>query len=778
MPKPRLFLPPLFASFLAIPSVHAAPNDACVRQAQAVPGAAIKHPEWWNPGLSESQHEVRWTGASVRTDDNTMTPELARSRMIWDRASRTVFFEFEVNGDPAIDANQDLVALSVANATGTAPELFISFQPLRGCTTLSNCTGQGSALAGSSVRYSAASTSGTGALTWTALSTTNPNPSFVVDHPWVQVREVNSGGATTYNWTLRFAMQVPVDGAGQVRPNLRLYGNAVMHMPGPILGTAVEFPLLCNPTSPVSNDCLMFNGPDDGELMDALPVGSMGTTWPVLESANPSTCGGVEVLRPLVGSDYGTTAGVVPGTAVPYELPGFQIPRNTGARFRAGFHNDTTGVLAPGSVTAEFRVANWGLQYSDWHNATWSLVGTAELNGPVSAGGYGGAYGEGRLESSLWVPAESGLALENAHQCVHVRLRSSTGVDFKVDSVYRNMDIIGASVARRPAIIDLADRTLPKGAKQHDVFLLIHSEHMPDPGTCKATKGKLFGCAKGGKLVRERRALNKKQKAALTQDFKKGRINISENQLQALLKQKAVKGKKPEELPYYVVHGFVDTGRRINLPDAPQTPVLDQFSSYGYYVEHEGEPVEGWESYVHGAEPVAGADNLFKLEVKPKTVVSVANTVRVLSKETKACKTPPKPKWAMYGARKVEALEAKIRDEVGKGKLTEVNKVRVKDDQLGCDPPPLRLPCKKGKCGELSPAAYIEGNRFVGDWSVVERRPLKPGARGPGGKRLGGAQPGARPGAKPRGKTLPTAKPGAKPGAKPTPKPAPAGKVR
>ncbi|MCX4247426.1 hypothetical protein [Paraliomyxa miuraensis] len=752
MPRTRLsstLLVPSFVASLAASTAVAAPNDVCVRQAQAVPGAASKTPEWWNPGLSESQHEVRWNGATVRTDDDSATPELGRSRMIWDKSSRTVFFELEVNGDPSVDANQDLVLLSVANAAGTAPELFISFQPLRGCTTVSNCTGNGAALSTSAIRYSAASASGT-SVTWGPLSGTNPNPAFTIDHPWVQVRPVTSGGTTTYNWTLRFAMQVPVE-SGHVRPNLRIYGNAVMYMPGPTSGTAVEMPLLCNPSSPTSNDCLMFSSGSTSSLPESLPTGNMGATWPVLESANPSTCEGVEVLRPLLGSDYNTTMGVVPGTGVPYELPGTKIPSISGARLRAGFHNDTDQVLQPGSVTAEFRIANWGLQTSDWHNATWSLVGTAELNAPVSAGGYAGGLGEGRLQSDLWVPSSSELALENTHQCMHVRLRSSTGVDFKVDSAFRNMDLVSASVARRPAVIDLGDRPLPKGKSAHEVYLLVRSEHMPDPGVCKATKGRTYGCAKGGSLLAARRALTKKQRQQLSKDFKAGRARMNEDQYKALLAQKERKGKKPEELPYYVVHGMVDTGMRINLPDAAQTPVLMRFSDYGYYVEHEGEPVEGWESYVHGAEPVGSSDNLFKISVKPKTLVSVANTVRVLSKETKACKKRPKPQWGVYDTKKVEAIEAKIQAEVGKGKLDEVAKVRVTDDQLGCDPPPLRLPCKAGKCAELSPAATIEGNRFAGDWSAITRRPAKK---------------------KPTGKVTP------KPtGPKPTGKTGPAGKV-
>jgi hypothetical protein len=749
--KSRVLLPVL-VTLAAVPTAQAAPKDACVRQAEGVPGAANHTPEWWNTALSESQREVRWTGASTRTDDNTSTPELSRTRMIWDRPSETVFFEFEVNGDPSINTTQDLAVLTVANATGTAPELFIRFQPLRGCSTVSKCTGAGSAVANASINYSAATAGGT-SVTWSALSSTNPSQTFTVSHPWVKVREVVSGGSTTYNWTLSFGLRVPLSG-NDIRPNLRIYGNAIMYVPGPTSGTAIEFPLLCNPSSTTSNDCLMFSGAGTGTIMDSLPIGGMATTWPVLDSANPASCGGVELIRDLVGSNYGMYTGTVPGTSVPYQLPGFQIPFTTGARFRAGFHNNTGQKLDAGSIEAEFRIANWGLQWTDWQNATWSMVATAELNAQVTAGGYGGAFGEGRLESDVWVPATSGLTLENSHQCVHVRLKSDTGVDFKVDSMYRNMDIVNASVARRPAIIDLGDRALPKGKEQHDVYLLVRSEHMPDPGTCDAAKGKLFGCAKGGRLTLERRALTKKQKAALSKDFKAGKVAIDEAQLQALMKQKAQKGKKPEDLPYMVVHGMVDTGRRIDLPDAPDTPVLVNFSDYGYYVQHEGEPVEGWETFIHGAEPVPGVEkNMFKLQVEPEKVASVANTVRVLSKETKACKTPPRPKWAVYSAKKTEELEAKIQADVGKGNLADVGKVRVADDQLGCDPPPLRLQCRIKNCGELSPAAYIEGNRYAGDWSVVERRKQRPGARP-------GARPGGKAGARPAGKAGPGAKRG------------------
>ena len=88
------------------------------------------------------------------------------------------------------------------------------------------------------------------------------------------------------------------------------------------------------------------------------------------------------------------------------------------------------------------------------------------------------------------------------------------------------------------------------------------------------------------------------------------------------------------------------------------------------------------------------------------------------------------------------------------------------DEQLGCDPPPLRLPCARGKCREHSPIGFIEGSRYVGDWSAIDRRTVKPAVK-PGRK------PMVKPGAS--GKTVKpgkTVQPGAR-GTQPAPRPAP-----
>ncbi|MCX4242702.1 hypothetical protein [Paraliomyxa miuraensis] len=713
MKKPLVlqFLVPLtLASFAFMPTARAASNDVCVRQAQGVPFASKPTPEWWNRSLSEAKREVRWTGATVRTGSpQSSAPQLSTTRMIWDKGSKTVFFEFEVNGDPSFDPDEDFVMLAFSDEQGTSPGLFALFHPLKSYSepgsTQAGIDGPVKTDVAHSVEYWEAPT-------FDSASTIS-GTDFQVLNPWVKVDRISSNDVTTYKWKFSLALSVPVD-QEQIRPNLRVYANVNMSLGSG--APAVQFPLLCNPST--GKTCMMSES--GSTIIETVPYQNMANTWPVLVSSNPDGCGGVKLSRELVGSDYQMSQSPL-GNDPSYSFPSATIP-TSGARLRAGFHNDTDQTIASGSIEAEFRIADWGAQWQDWEKtATWTRIladQTITLQGDVGAGRYAGESRQGLIQSGLFVPP----TYQNSHQCMHVRLKARTGgIHLAVDSVYRNMDIVSASVARRPGVIDLTDRPLPKGKTKHEVYLLVRTEHMPDPATCNAAKGKLYGCAKGGRILRERRALTKAQKRALKADFAARRTNLDQEQVDALLEQKDRKGVKTEELPFVVVYAMVDTGRRIDLPGKPKTPVLEQFSEFGYYVEHEGD-LEGWESLLHGAEPVPGTNNLFKLEIEPKTVASVANTVRVLSKETKACKARPHARLGVVSRARAEEVEARILTDVGKGDPGTLSKTRVTDDQLGCEPPPLREPCRLKHCTPHSPAAFIEGSRYVGDWKPVERK--------------------------------------------------------
>lgn len=747
MDKSRVILAILsFFLSLAVPPTARAAGDICVSQARGLPYESKTKPEWWTAGLSQSRKEGTWTGATTRTSGQGAAPQLARSRMIWDKGSQTVFFELEVNGDPSFDPAEDFVMLALSDSTGQKPQLGIQFFPLHDYDDPQ---------VGKGIDGPMKTDDGNGVDYWTIKGedimpgdTLPADGDFRVSHPWVVVDHV---AENSYNWKLSFALKVPVDAVGEIRPNLRVYGNVNMYNGA---GQA-QFPLLCNSSKSAMNgmDCLMLSG--DTYLLKVPGLAdsaTMASLWPVLGSNDSNDCGGVKVIRELVGSDYGspsgTNNGTVPGTAVQYPLPSTQIPRTTGARLRAGFHNGTSTVLATGDIEAEFYVANWGAQYASFDDsATWQklFAGPIPLQGKVSPGRYAGEIGQGRIESpDKWVPKDAGLALAPSHQCMFVRLQSTKpGIDFTVDSVYRNMDLVTASVARRPATIDLGNRPLPKGRGKHEVYLLVRTQHMPDPARCAAAKGKLYGCAKGGRLLRERRALSKAHRQALKADFAAGRIDLDQAQVDALLEQKDRKGVKTEELPFVVVYAMVDTGHRVDLPGKPSTPVLQHFSEFGYYVEHEGD-LEGWETLMHGAEPVPGTNNMFKLEIEPKKVASVANTMRVLSKETKACKTRPHPRLGVVSQQRAEELESKLLADVGKGDVAAMSKARMADDQLGCDPPPLRMQCRRKDCGEHSPAAVIDGSRYVGDWKGLERRRIGPS------KQPDATPPAAKPAAAPK----------------------------
>jgi hypothetical protein len=258
----------LLASAFLVSTAHAAPVDLCVPETQ-------QGPEWWNPGLSPAKKAARWQGATVRKQ--TQDGFSARVRSIWKPSLETVYFEYSVYGDPSLDAS-DAVLVALSDATGTLPELFVRFSPVAGCSNVADCDGDGVELGAGAVEYSEATFNGI-SITWSAMSTVDPSADFEIEHPWIAVAQ----DGDTHDWTLSFALHVPVDGSGEITPDLRIYGNAVMIEPGPISSTTWEFPLLCTSSSPISNDCLVYGGPD-GEVPFDLPVGNMTDSWPVMES--------------------------------------------------------------------------------------------------------------------------------------------------------------------------------------------------------------------------------------------------------------------------------------------------------------------------------------------------------------------------------------------------------------------------------------------------------------------------------------------------------------
>jgi hypothetical protein len=456
-----------------------------------------------------------------------------------------------------------------------------------------------------------------------------------------------AAAGSAFDWDLKFAVVLPVGASGQVDPGVRIYGTSfVAFKSGPgVLDPVVTFqyPLLCNPSA--VGTCEVDHGAAGPTLPNDVPTAI--SEWPEIQTGGTGDCEGIEVMRELVGSEEGAVMGVVPGTSAPYELPGRTLHALSGSSLWAGFHNDTSSSLTTGSLTAEFRIANWGLTYANWDAATWDLAATATLAGSVDPAAYGGAPGQGSIKST---PYTAGGVPANPHQCMHVRLSGTPGtgstLKFKVDSVYRNMDFVPASVVQRPADVNLIGRALGPGQTAHPVYLVVRTVNMPTPALCKKYQGDLPGCAPVGRP---------RDPSALW-----------------------------DLIPRYTVHGFVDSGRKVNLPGAPQSPILTPFSSYGFRVTHEGE-LEGWEHRLDGARPLDPYQDVYRLDVPDGMIATIVNTIRAIDSETRPCTT------SADSSPDTTASEA----------------------QLGCKERPTREPCKPGACDKHDVCTLIEGSEYT-----------------------------------------------------------------
>jgi hypothetical protein len=79
---------------------------------------------------------------------------------------------------------------------------------------------------------------------------------------------------------------VPVTAGGEIRPELKIYGSALIYVPGVSSGTVVELPALCTSSSMTSNDCEIFAG-QAPELPFDLPIGNLEDSWSELRSDCP-----------------------------------------------------------------------------------------------------------------------------------------------------------------------------------------------------------------------------------------------------------------------------------------------------------------------------------------------------------------------------------------------------------------------------------------------------------------------------------------------------------
>lgn len=260
-----------FAGF-ASTAAAMVPATACL------PDVANNGPQWWLPNASDEDIAAEFEVGDVAKVESA--GRLARTSLLWDPVQERVLVRVDVTGDESIEPDDDRFVIALSDDSGTLPELFVGFFPLRDCGDAGDCEG-GAPVSEDAIEYSEATA--TTSLTWSPLSIDNPSASFEVVHPWVSVEVDDNGPTTTYAWTLTFALEVPVDGSGDIRPDLRAYASAIDHVPGPTSATEIELPVLCTASSPTSDDCLIF-GAGMEEIPFDLPM-AVEDTWTTLSSS-------------------------------------------------------------------------------------------------------------------------------------------------------------------------------------------------------------------------------------------------------------------------------------------------------------------------------------------------------------------------------------------------------------------------------------------------------------------------------------------------------------
>lgn len=294
-------------------------------------------------------------------------------------------------------------------------------------------------------------------------------------------------------------------------------------------------------------------------------------TWPSGTAFDPTT-------SPPTFAAPGQWAPLVLGTADPActgvtiewnhietnQTPVSKIATDASNTFFARPDWGTTPIGAD-QIQARFRIANWGSQVGEDGQWTTLAGGEAVAN-----------KADGTIDFTCLQGADPQCptlsASQTTHQCILVELsaKGASGVTFKKDSAYRNMDFGTASLFTREAEINIAGaKPFPGGTAARDVYLYVKTLNMPA-------------------RVEPAPAAPQRNDVQLASAQRREPVSLDKNPYEALAEKHAT----------YEVHVYHDTGRR-GVVDGRQRRVLEAQVPFGYFITHDG-PLEGWRAKLEG----------------------------------------------------------------------------------------------------------------------------------------------------------------------------------
>lgn len=554
---------------------------SCFPTAVGVPGNAT--PPNWLSGTAApfdgSPDDPRWVGALAHSlGDGSGVQLLFRSLV--DPGKTHLLLSWLVKVDPAITAGNDALLVGF----GTASTAIVVRILLNGPTPVSPGSPNAGAGMGGSYTPDIALYSGS----WGGFAGSAPAWVAAGTRAWV-----NYGAPNPTPFAVH--MQVPIN------QFLDQAGNQVKIIPG--TSFKMWYSALINTPGEIGGDVEYVWPGSTGIGMAAPPAPNLWPDVRVSTIANDPACDQVGITIGVL--DIGTKN--IDGTPraaaneIRFDQNGNDAtqPNHSNMFFAHPTFPPGTPDPQKEEVRARFRMANWGSQIGTLTAQSWTNIPGGDDVPCDTPGGECQFPWPTQADMSqpetinLLTNFRSGTTTHD--QCILVELSSinPSGEVFLRDSIRRNMWLAPASKFSREAEISIVGLT-PISAVPRDVYLYLETINMP---------------------------------ARVTQDSEQRRRDFGRSTETAGF---AAQGRSTIEdlikyLPTYRVHVYHDTGRRTTLLGGGSRRILSPQSSFGFFVEHEGE-LYGWETRLYGAEKLA--EKFYVVRVPNNGSVRVTTTIQ------------------------------------------------------------------------------------------------------------------------------------------------------
>jgi len=395
------------------------------------------------------------------------------------------------------------------------------------------------------------------------------------------------------------------------------------------------------------------------------PDPALATNWSTLSLGTTGSCAGDVALTPL---DVGTEgAGASPESEIRFTDPGTgatPVPNAISTVFVARPQNvRPTGdpALPAGSIRAQFFIADWGSVVpgvtSLWHEIEPLISKTNDGAIPQSPPAHGDPNRNDihfpwlvgdpeRCDYIEDLPLRTGCTQRGRkHQCMFVQLSGTgtTGLVFRNQSVYRNMDFAHMSLLERAADVSIVGLTPIPERPARDVYLHVETTNMPRWSKSSATPRRGVVVVDGADrriiagrdtmltlwwgLIRLGRGdtatIPTKDSIALSQRAGRG------DSVRAAASSGRLTEREVDSLmPTYRVHVYHATGHTITL-DGVRRGVLEPQTSFGYWLIHDHEVI-GWRHALAGNGLVQVGPHAYKISVPNNSFATVTTTIEPL----------------------------------------------------------------------------------------------------------------------------------------------------